>query len=155
MVALPALHLFGVPALDTAGGSVVFTTERPFQLLCHLACRRQWVRRDELADILWPAHDQAHARSNLRKVLLLAARVPGADAIERQGDLLRWLPDSDLARFEAACAERRVADAIELGAAPLLEGFESAFVGAGARSEERRVGKECGLLCRSRWSPYH
>ena len=23
------------------------------------------------------------------------------------------------------------------------------------RSEERRVGKECGLMCRSRWSPYH
>ena len=26
---------------------------------------------------------------------------------------------------------------------------------SGFRSEERRVGKECGLLCRSRWSPYH
>ena len=25
----------------------------------------------------------------------------------------------------------------------------------GRRSEERRVGKECALLCRSRWSPYH
>ena len=25
----------------------------------------------------------------------------------------------------------------------------------GWRSEERRVGKECSLLCRSRWSPYH
>ena len=25
----------------------------------------------------------------------------------------------------------------------------------GARSEERRVGKECNLSCRSRWSPYH
>jgi len=24
-----------------------------------------------------------------------------------------------------------------------------------ARSEERRVGKECNTLCRSRWSPYH
>ena len=24
-----------------------------------------------------------------------------------------------------------------------------------ARSEERRVGKECVLSCRSRWSPYH
>jgi hypothetical protein len=23
------------------------------------------------------------------------------------------------------------------------------------RSEERRVGKECRWLCRSRWSPYH
>jgi hypothetical protein len=24
-----------------------------------------------------------------------------------------------------------------------------------ARSDERRVGKECRRLCRSRWSPYH
>ena len=24
-----------------------------------------------------------------------------------------------------------------------------------ARSEERRVGKECPYVCRSRWSPYH
>ena len=24
-----------------------------------------------------------------------------------------------------------------------------------SRSEERRVGKECCLVCRSRWSPYH
>ena len=26
---------------------------------------------------------------------------------------------------------------------------------AQARSEERRVGKECRIGCRSRWSPYH
>ena len=25
----------------------------------------------------------------------------------------------------------------------------------GERSEERRVGKECLSVCRSRWSPYH
>ena len=31
-----------------------------------------------------------------------------------------------------------------------------AYVLAGKdRSEERRVGKECVRLCRSRWSPYH
>ena len=24
-----------------------------------------------------------------------------------------------------------------------------------SRSEERRVGKECRIGCRSRWSPYH
>ena len=29
------------------------------------------------------------------------------------------------------------------------------YHGPMTRSEERRVGKECGLLCRSRWSPYH
>ena len=27
--------------------------------------------------------------------------------------------------------------------------------GAFLRSEERRVGKECRMPCRSRWSPYH
>ena len=27
--------------------------------------------------------------------------------------------------------------------------------GRPSRSEERRVGKECNLSCRSRWSPYH
>src|SRR3546814_18585657 len=27
--------------------------------------------------------------------------------------------------------------------------------GMGLRSEERRVGKECVITCRSRWSPYH
>ena len=30
-----------------------------------------------------------------------------------------------------------------------------AVVVVGGRSEERRVGKECPQLCRSRWSPYH
>jgi hypothetical protein len=28
-------------------------------------------------------------------------------------------------------------------------------LGVRQRSEERRVGKECRRLCRSRWSPYH
>ena len=43
-----------------------------------------------------------------------------------------------------------------------FEQLRQAMEGAGAmgndaeqRSEERRVGKECSELCRSRWSPYH
>ena len=28
-------------------------------------------------------------------------------------------------------------------------------INEGERSEERRVGKECASMCRSRWSPYH
>jgi UDP-3-O-[3-hydroxymyristoyl] N-acetylglucosamine deacetylase len=45
---------------------------------------------------------------------------------------------------------------------PILDGSAAPFVyllqTAGIetqRSEERRVGKECRRLCRSRWSPYH
>src|SRR3546814_12411836 len=32
---------------------------------------------------------------------------------------------------------------------------ESMFRRTDARSEQRRVGKECVSTCRSRWSPYH
>ena len=40
------------------------------------------------------------------------------------------------------------------GQAAAVGGFDDAALSE-ARSEERRVGKECRLLCRSRWSPYH
>ena len=36
-----------------------------------------------------------------------------------------------------------------------LSGGMKQRVGIAMRSEERRVGKECLRLCRSRWSPYH
>ena len=32
---------------------------------------------------------------------------------------------------------------------------KAGYVAVLPRSEERRVGKECSELCRSRWSPYH
>ena len=43
-----------------------------------------------------------------------------------------------------------------LGAKPELAGeLEFREVESLRRSEERRVGKECASMCRSRWSPYH
>ena len=38
---------------------------------------------------------------------------------------------------------------------PPPAGAPGAVAALGPRSEERRVGKECCALCRSRWSPYH
>ena len=35
------------------------------------------------------------------------------------------------------------------------EAFASIRPATTMRSEERRVGKECTIQCRSRWSPYH
>ena len=62
----------------------------------------------------------------------------------------------------AVVAEPHAFNIVERGEAiPIgnrIELFIGAFVGAitfSGRSEERRVGKECALLCRSRWSPYH
>src|SRR5262245_29008428 len=116
----PALRLFGVPQFESGAATVTFTQERPYRVLAYLACRRQWVRRDELCELLWPEHgDAAAARNSLRKVLLLCTRVPGVGAIERRLDLVRWLPDSDLERFERACDAQRWSEAIELCAGPL------------------------------------
>src|SRR3546814_6561886 len=42
----------------------------------------------------------------------------------------------------------------DLGAAAAAPGDRRAGRGVPARSEERRVGKECVSTCRSRWSPY-
>ena len=42
-----------------------------------------------------------------------------------------------------------------LGRAVLSEAARKALAAVAVRSEERRVGKECTLPCRSRWSPYH
>src|SRR3546814_7663778 len=36
-----------------------------------------------------------------------------------------------------------------------MDNLDAAFATIAARSEERRVGKECVSTCRSRWSPYH
>src|SRR3546814_4601479 len=47
--------------------------------------------------------------------------------------------------WSAQCASSRCSASFQ---APLAGG------GVGARSEERRVGKECFSTCRSRWSPY-
>ena len=43
-------------------------------------------------------------------------------------------------------------NADEVYAIRMLKNGASAYIN---RSEERRVGKECLLECRSRWSPYH
>jgi predicted ATPase/DNA-binding SARP family transcriptional activator len=126
--AFPWLSLFGVPVLrPRAGEELVFTQERPFQVLAYLACRGGWVTRDEVATWLWPERSQAVARSNLRKVLLLAQRLPLAPALESQGGRLRWPVPTDVASFDTACAEGRWHDALALHRGPLLEGMEHAL----------------------------
>ena len=49
------------------------------------------------------------------------------------------------------------ANDMELGIETSIDGdiVERGIIALNARSEERRVGKECLRLCRSRWSPYH
>jgi DNA-binding SARP family transcriptional activator/predicted ATPase len=128
----PTLRVLGLPTLCAPGRETAFTAERPFQLLAYLAIKGRWVPRDELADLLYPGRGLESARSNLRKVLMLARRVEGAGTIELNGDLLRWRPDCDLQRFEQACDAGRHADALALYRGPLLHGLDFGWPPAGA-----------------------
>jgi DNA-binding SARP family transcriptional activator/tetratricopeptide (TPR) repeat protein len=130
-----ALRLLGPAALSVGGRETAFTAERPYQLLAYLAVKGGWVPRDELAELLYPDRGIEAARSNLRKVLLLARRIAGAEGatgIEQQGELLRWTPDSDVQRFERACKAGRLAEAVALYAGPLLQGLDRGWSAVGA-----------------------
>src|SRR3546814_6395502 len=63
------------------------------------------------------------------------------------------IADLFLAGFRLEGAQHPVPDDEHTG----IVAVEIARVGGvvHARSEERRVGKECVSTCRSRWSPYH
>src|SRR3546814_12407579 len=82
-----------------------------------------------------------------------------------------WIPSSlalypDLHRLWVAGSDDEAAQLNELGIEAVVSSDEShgldaaqalltAFgIAPDARSEERRVGKECVRTCRSRWAPY-
>jgi predicted ATPase/DNA-binding SARP family transcriptional activator len=123
----PQVRLLGSPALLHDSKTIPLEADRAHGLLALLGCRRDWVRRDELADLLYPGRDLESARSNLRKVVFLARKVEGVGEIEQRGDLLRWAPDSDLERFEAACDARRYGEAVALYGGTLLLGLDPAW----------------------------
>ena len=76
------------------------------------------------------------------ELMLPSPRWP--DSVDMKGRA-NFVGDTLLLRGEA---DPRSASSAGHGAAP----FEAQL---DFRSEERRVGKECEVPCRSRWSPYH
>ena len=79
------------------------------------------------------------------------------------GSIARELSDDEVLKVLAREAKKRreAAEAFTAGNRPELAERERAEGTVldrylpSQRSEERRVGKECERLCRSRWSPYH
>ena len=68
----------------------------------------------------------------------ILARTPGLDAIA-----------------DVVAIDRGRTPASHFSFATLLEIAADLRAALAERSEERRVGKECQSVCRSRWSPYH
>src|SRR3546814_7671454 len=65
------------------------------------------------------------------------------------------ISDSEFAALYRACAFTVYPSHYEGWGLPVTEALAHGQIPVIARSEERRVGKECVSTCRSRWSPYH
>ena len=96
--------------------------------------------------LLRPGHARAQPMTTIRRFVLRLVSFfrPGAAEADLSREIyshLQLLEDEfvskGMPRDEARLAARRAFGGVEQG------------------SEERRVGKECLSVCRSRWSPYH
>lgn len=124
------LQLLGPPRL-LAPTPTAFRPERRFQLLTVLALRcGEWVARDELAALLWPAQPAPDARRNLRHTLFKAREVPGVADLGASDHALRWKVATDLQALQGAVREQRHADAVPLRRGSLAEGLDDPDSGA-------------------------
>ena len=120
------VRLLGPPAVEAEGGTIPFANERRFQLLAYLAFSGDWVERDRLASLLWPEHDAAAARRNLRKIVFRAREVAWSADLQLRGSSLRWPVATDLGRFRQALAAEQLAEACAAYTGPLLVGLDDA-----------------------------
>src|SRR3712207_4615662 len=115
---------------------------------------------EQVARITWTAEDGAGVKPGEFAELPVSLRVPDGEgktltfkALQTysDGEVVRWIGAAESekpAPTVAIVAENAVLEDVPAGAS--AEAATQATPAA-ARSEERRVGKEC----RSRWSPYH
>ena len=117
-------QLFGTPAVQLGGQTLALPFERRSQLVVLLALRRQWVPRAEVAALLWPELNDKQAFANLRKTLFRLPALPWAEGVQAEPAALRAEVATDVAAFEAALQEGRVADALAVYGGELLAGFD-------------------------------
>ena len=118
---------------------------RSLLLLLALASAPAWAQPLVLGAVLPQSGQLADLAADMHKALIL-----WQEACNAAGGLLGRRVELKLLddRSEASASTRLYEQLIDAERAELL-------IGPFGRSEERRVGKECSLTCRSRWSPYH
>ena len=98
--------------------------------------------------------------NSLRKWFVLCWNVRGLNSKAKQLALSNAIKLSGCAII---CLQETKMESIDMSVIksccpPRFDDFAyvpSCGASGGIRSEERRVGKECASMCRSRWSPYH
>ena len=122
-----SVTLLGHPRYLAAEGEVGLQLTKPAALLIYLACRADWVSRDELALFLRPEADDKTARNALRLTLNRARKLPWSEGLEQDQNRLRFTPESDLADFKLALGKGDWAAATHLYDGDFLTGADLAL----------------------------
>lgn len=96
--------------------------ERVTYLLALLACRDEWISRDELVLLLWGDVDEAAGRQRLRQLLYRARSFAHAEGLETDAARVRLVGMSDVRLFKNALRDQRHGDAALLYSGELLHG---------------------------------
>ena len=118
------LSLLGPPRLRVDGNWLELPPTRWVALLAYLARCAGWVRREALAALFWPDHDDHGAALNLRQTLQTIVRSPAGVALEREPVRVRWSGGCDVEAFEDLVRERAWGAAVEAYRGTFLAGVE-------------------------------
>jgi predicted ATPase/DNA-binding SARP family transcriptional activator len=118
-------QLLGIPKVNLNGVSVSFSDDKRFRLLAFLACRNDWVAREQLSDLFWSDTDSVSARKNLRHLIARTKALTWLTGFEIQLEHLRFVVSSDLTAFKTAFEQSEWHVCLELYRGVLLEGLSA------------------------------
>jgi DNA-binding SARP family transcriptional activator len=120
----PTLLLLGSPKLRQPGALIDLPLARWTALLAYLARGGGWVRREVLATLFWPEHDDHGANLNLRQTLQTIVRSPAGVALEREPTRVRWAGSCDAEAFDALVREQAWASVVRAYGGAFLDGLD-------------------------------
>ncbi len=116
------VRVLGTAAVSVGPESLRFGDDKRFQLLAHLACKSDWVSREQVAGLFWPDTTTPNARKNLRHLIQRTRALDWLQGFDAELEHLRWRVQTDLAGFRSALDAGRWDEALRLYGGPLLEG---------------------------------
>lgn len=118
------LLLLGPPRLRHDGALVDLPLARWTALLAYLARGGGWVRREVLAALFWPEHDDHGASLNLRQTLQTIVRSPAGVALEREPTRVRWAGGCDAEAFDALVRAQDWGSVVRAYGGAFLDGLD-------------------------------
>lgn len=117
------VQLLGAARVTIGQTSLTFIDDKRYQLLAYLACKADWVAREQLAYLFWPETGTQTARKNLRHLIQRTRGLEWLEGFDAELEHLRWRVQTDVGEFRNALERSAWNEALALYRGPLLEGF--------------------------------